>query len=96
MNERQKVGAIDSTTHHCLNADGRDPHKQIDHFLLVVNKAIGVELLADGRVWRRSTPSRQDESRRTCLERQRREAVMKALSLDAGPLAVARGAGILA
>src|SRR5581483_3607437 len=38
---------------HRLDADAADALQQIDDVLLVVGEAVGVELLADGRVFRR-------------------------------------------
>ena len=38
---------------HRLDAHARDALEKIDHLLLVIREAIGVELLADGRVLRR-------------------------------------------
>jgi hypothetical protein len=38
---------------HCLDANARDAFQEIDHLLLVIREAIGVEFLTDGRVFRR-------------------------------------------
>src|SRR5262249_27626385 len=38
---------------HGLDADARHALHEIDHFLLVIREAVGVELFADGRVLRR-------------------------------------------
>jgi hypothetical protein len=41
----------DANNSHRLDAHGRHAHQQIDHLLLIVREAVGVELFADGWVF---------------------------------------------